>query len=103
MLAADDLLNVRAPYVESSWDLPAIWSGYNTDFPSSRPLSPLTPRTTTFGSFNTGSVQLKGGGAMIMRMTGGLPGGTQLLDLHRPGGGPLSTSSTLGIAVLRIQ
>jgi hypothetical protein len=103
MLAADDLPGVQAPYVESSWNMPGVWAGYNTDFPTSRPASPLTPRNTSFGSFSTGSVQLKGGGAMVMRMTGGVTGGTQLLDLHRSNGAALSSTSTLGIAVLRIQ
>ncbi len=103
MLAADDLPNVTAPYVEPSWNLPAVWTGYNTDFPTSRPASPLMPRPTTFGAFRTGTVVLKGGGAMILRVTGAASGGTQLLDLRMPGGATLPRSSTLGIAVLRIQ
>jgi hypothetical protein len=103
MFAADDLPGVPAAYQEASWNLPAIWAGYNTDFPSSRPVNPFTPRPATFGSnFAMASQALHGGGAMVVKLS---PGGAapQLLDLHDAQGNPLGAGTTVGISVLRIQ
>jgi hypothetical protein len=103
MLAADDLAAMGSPVVEQSWNLPGVFAGYATDFPSSRPTSPLVPRTSAFGSFATTISSLKGGGAMLLRMSGPATATTQLFDLHAVGGGALPSTSNLGIAILRIQ
>lgn len=103
MLGADDIAGVGPPFTEQSWNLPAIFAGYNSDFPSSAPLVPLSPRTTAFGSvFTASSNSLKGGGAVLVRLGGG--GATpQMLELRGVAGVPLSPGSTVGMAVLRIQ
>ncbi|MEP6730645.1 MAG: Ig-like domain-containing protein [bacterium] len=104
MLAADELTAVNAPYTEASWNLPGIFAGYNSDFPTSRPSSPLVMRQATFGSsFLTSANALRGGGAMLIRLSGTPSAPTQLLDLHAGGGAALSPNSTIGIAVLRVQ
>jgi hypothetical protein len=102
MLAADELPGIGAPFVEQSWHLPNVFAGYNADF-SSRPLSPLRIRTTSFGAFTVNDVTLKGGGAMLMRLGGSSTTGTQLLDLHALGGAALPTTSFVGVSVLRLQ
>ncbi len=104
MLAADDLPNVGAPFVTASWNLPGIFSGYNTDFPNSRPAAPLNIRPVQFGStFLVNPGHLKGGGAMLLRFAPGGGAGGQLLELRRAGSTALPTSSSLGMAVLRVQ
>jgi hypothetical protein len=103
MLAVDDLPGVTAPNTESSWNLPAIYAGYNSDFPTSRVASPLAMRQGTFGSsFLTTVSFLRGGGAMLLKLSGTPAASTQLLDLHSIGA-PLSPNSNIGMAVLRIQ
>ncbi|MEO8337359.1 MAG: Ig-like domain-containing protein [bacterium] len=103
MLAADDLPGITAPYMQESWNLPAIFVGYNSDFPNSRVAVPLSMRHGTFGSSFQASVNvLRGGGAMLLKLSGTPTSSTQLLDLHAIGG-PLPTNSNIGMAVLRIQ
>ncbi|MEO5814112.1 MAG: Ig-like domain-containing protein [Gemmatimonadaceae bacterium] len=103
MLATDDLPGVTAPHTESSWNLPAIFAGYNSDFPNSRQAVPLAIRQGTFGSSFQARVNvLRGGGAMLLKLSGTSSASTQLLDL-RAIGRPLPSSSTIGMAVLRIQ
>jgi hypothetical protein len=101
MLATDDLPNVAAPNTETSWNLPAIFAGYNSDFPSSRVAAPLAMRTGAFGSsFITTVNSLRGGGAMLLKLNGPAASTTQLLDLHAISG-PLN--SNIGMAVVRVQ
>jgi hypothetical protein len=101
MLATDDLPGVAAPNTESSWNLPAIFAGYNSDFPNSRVAVPLAMRTGAFGSSFVATVNsLRGGGAMLLKLNGPAASTTQLLDLHAISG-PLN--SNIGMAVLRIQ
>ncbi len=103
MLAADDLPGVPAAFQEASWNLPAVWLGYNADF-STRPATPFVPRPATFGSsFVMPAAALHGGAAMVVKLTPGGGAGTQLLDLHDPSGNPLPSSTSIGISVLRIQ
>lgn len=103
MLAADDLPGVSPPHTETSWNLPAIFAGYNQDFPNSRLAVPLSVRQGTFGSSFQASVGvLRGGAAMLMKLGGTPAASTQLLDLHAIGA-PLSTNSAIGMSVLRIQ
>ncbi len=103
MLATDDLPGIAAPHTEASWNLPAVFAGYNSDFPNSRVAVPLAIRTGAFGSsFVTTVNSLRGGGAMLLKLSGPAASTTQLLDL-RGLGGPLSPSSNIGMAVLRVQ
>ncbi len=104
MLLADDLPNVPKQFQELSWNLPAVFAGYNGDFPSSRSLSPLAPRQAPFATNFTASLSsIKGGGAMLLRINASGNVGSQLLDLHDFSGQPLDPTSNIGIAVLRIQ
>ena len=104
MLAADDLANVALPDIEQSWNLPGVFAGYNGDIQNPPPAAPLSMRQAAFGTAFQATSALKGGGAMILKITG-TPGaaGTQLLDLRALSGDPLPAASKLGIAVLRIQ
>jgi hypothetical protein len=104
MLAADDLPNIVAPDVEQSWNLPGVYAGYNKDIQNPPPASPLSIRQAAFGTSFQATSLLKGGGAMLLRITG-TPGaaGTQLLDLRATTGDALPAASKIGIAVLRIQ
>jgi uncharacterized protein YjdB len=104
MLATDDLPNIATPHTETSWNLPAVFAGYNSQWPSffTAPV-PLVMRQGTFGSsFQARMNVLRGGGAMLLKLSGTPAASTQLLDLHAVGG-PLSPNSTVGMAVLRIQ
>lgn len=103
MLAVDDLANVASPFTEASWNLPGVFQGYSTDVSSRPPASPLVPRPAAFGAFTTSTVTLKGGGAMLMRVSGAGAGATQLFDLHQPGGAALPVATNIGISILRIQ
>ena len=104
MLAADDLANVSPPHVEQSWNLPGVFAGYNRDLQNPPPAAPLAIRQATFGTSFQAASSLKGGGAMLLKITG-TPGaaGTQLLDLRAATGDALPAASKIGIAVLRIQ
>ena len=104
MLAADDIAGTAAPFIESSWNLPAVFLGYNRDLSNPPPASPLSMRQAVFGSpFQAAVSPLRGGGAMLLKLTAGGGAPTQVLDLHAVSGNPLSSSTNLGIAVLRIQ
>ena len=103
MLAVDDMNGISTPFTEQSWNLPAIFAGYHSDFPSRSPLVPLSPRTTTLGTaFSASSNSLRGGAAVLLRLT---PGGStpQMLELKGVANTALATGSTVGMAVLRIQ
>ncbi len=104
MLAADELAGVSSPYQEGSWNLPGVFAGYNQDLQNPPPAAPLAIRQAAFGSSFQATATLKGGGALLVRVSG-TPGaaGTQLLDLHAINGGALPAGSKIGIAVLRIQ
>ena len=104
MLAADDLPNVSPPDVEQSWNLPGVFSGYNRDIVNPPPASPLSIRQAAYGTSFQASTTLKGGGAMLLKISG-TPGSTssQVLDLHGVTGEALGATSKIGIAVLRIQ
>jgi hypothetical protein len=104
MLAADDMPGILQPDTESSWNLPGIFAGYNSDFPNSRAAVPLSMRQATFGSsFVTTQSVIRGGSAMLLKLGGTPNAPSQLLDLHSVGGAPLPTTSTVGLAVLRLQ
>ncbi len=104
MLAADDLAGIASPYQEGSWNLPGVFAGYNKDIQNPPPAAPLSMRQTAFGTSFQASTTLKGGGALLVRISG-TPGGsgTQLLDLRASDGSALPAGSKIGIAVMRIQ
>lgn len=104
MLATDDLPGIAPPDVEQSWNLPGVFAGYNRDVTNPPPAAPLAIRQAAFGTSFQAGTSLKGGGAMLLRISGttGAPG-TQLLDLRAATGNALPTDSKIGIAVLRIQ
>ena len=104
MLAADDLPAATPPYVEQSWNLPGVFAGYNKDLQNPPPAAPLAIRQAAFGTSFQAGTQLKGGGALMVKLTGTAGStGTQLLDLRAPNGSALPAGSKIGIAVLRIQ
>ncbi len=103
MLAADDLPNASAPFVEASWSLPGVFLGYSTDISSRPPASPLALRSVTFGPFTTSAVTLNGGGTMLIQVGGAGSSPTQLFDLHEAGGGAIAPASAIGISILRIR
>jgi uncharacterized membrane protein (UPF0136 family) len=101
MLAADNLPNIGAPHMEPSWNLPDVFAGYAEL--GSRPPAPLAMRQSVGGTLSVSGRNLKGGGAVLLRIGQGAPGTTQLLDLRSTLTTPLSTTSTVGLAVLRIE
>jgi hypothetical protein len=101
MLAADNLPSAPSPFVEPSWNLPDVFAGYAEL--GTHPSVPLAMRESTGGSFSVSGRLLKGGGAMILKLGAAAPGATQLLDLRSTATAPLSTSSPIGMAVLRVQ
>ena len=104
MLGADELPGIGPPFVEASWNLPAVFLGYNGDLRNPPPAVPLTMRQASFGSAFLATVgQLRGGGAMLLKLSPGAGGPSQILDLHAAGGAALAATSNIGIAVLRIQ
>ncbi|MDB4914860.1 MAG: hypothetical protein JWM95_2504 [Gemmatimonadetes bacterium] len=103
MLAADDLAGMAAPYSEASWNLPGVFTGRSTDLSSHPSATPLVPRTANSGAFTVNVASLKGGGAMLLKLTAVTAGAPQLIDLHDVGGAKLASQSNIGIAVLRIQ
>ncbi len=103
MLATDDLAGVSPPYTEQSWNLPAVFTGYNSELRNPPPAAPLALRQATFGTAFQATTTLRGGGAMVLKLSAGSPGGTQVLDLHAASGAALQPGTPIGIAVLRIQ
>jgi hypothetical protein len=87
--------------VEPSWNLPDVFAGYAEL--GTHPSAPLAMRESTGGSFSVSGRVLKGGGATILKLGAAAPGATQLLDLRSTATTPLSTSSPIGMAVLRVQ
>jgi uncharacterized protein YjdB len=103
MLAADDLAGVGTPTIEQSWNLPGVFAGRSADFSSHPPAKPLVPRSANSGAFTVNIPLLKGGGAALVMLNAVVAGTPQLLDLHDAAGVKLAASSTIGIAVVRIQ
>ena len=101
MLASDNLPNVGAPFVEPSWNLPDVFAGYAEL--GTRPLAPLAMRTSTGGAFTVSGRNLKGGGAVLLRLGAVAPGATQLLELRSTLTAPLPVSTPIGMAVLRVE
>lgn len=103
MLATDDLPGVTAPFTEGSWNIPAVYTGYSLDVTNPPPASPLALRQASFGTAFQASATLRGGGAMLLKISAGSATGTQVLDLHGATGAALAGGTNIGLAVLRIQ
>jgi len=100
MLATDELPNISAPLIEPSWNLPDVFAGYAAI--STRPTTPLTMRTSSTGTFGVTNRGLRGGGAMLVRVAAA-PGAPELLELRASATTPLSATSPIGMAVVRIE
>ena len=101
MLAADNLANVPAPFVEPSWNLPDIFTGYAEL--GTRPPAPLAMRQSTGGTLSVSGRNVKGGGAVLLRIGPVGAGATQLLELKSTLTTPLAVTSPVGLAVVRIE
>jgi hypothetical protein len=101
MLAADNLPNATGPYVEPSWNLPDIFTGYAEL--GTQPPAPLAMRQSTGGVLSVSGRNVRGGGAVLLRIGPVGAGVTQLLELKSTLTAPLSTTSTVGLGVLRIE
>ena len=101
MLAADNLASASSPFVEPSWNLPDMFAGYAEV--GSRPPAPLTMRTSTGGTASISGRNVRGGGAILLRLGPAGPGRTQLLELKSTLTAPLPQTSVVGLGVLRVQ
>jgi hypothetical protein len=101
MLATDDAAGAAAPFVEPSWNLPDVFAGY-AELGTAPPV-PLSIRESTDGAIAVTNRALKGGGAVLLRITPGTPGAPQLLELRASMFSPLNPSSGIGMGVLRVR
>ncbi|HEU4721103.1 MAG TPA: Ig-like domain-containing protein [Gemmatimonadaceae bacterium] len=101
MLAADNLTNARAPFLEPSWNLPDMFAGYAEV--GSRPPAPLTMRKSTGGVASISGRNVKGGGAVLLRLEPAGAGRTQILELKSTPTAPLTATSSVGLGVVRIE
>jgi uncharacterized protein YjdB len=100
MLVADDypgyMPPVGAKYTFPSWNMRSIWSGFNTDFPSSYLAFPVIDRPISFGAFSV-PVTLSGSATSIFELSG-TQTTKQLLDLSAQ-----PASSLIRMSILRVQ
>ena len=101
MLAADNLANAAAPYVQPSWNLPDMFAGYAEI--DSRPPAPLAMRSSTGGAVSISGRNVRGGGAILLRLGPAGAGRTQLLELKSTPTAPLSSTSSVGLGVVRVE
>ena len=101
MLAADNLPNVANPNLEPSWNLPDIFAGLAEI--GAAPSSPLAIRQSTAGVVSVSGRNVKGGSAALVRIGPLAPGATQLLDLKSTLTSALPVTSTVGLAVVRVE
>ena len=101
MLAADNVPTVRGPYVEPSWNLPDVFAGYAEL--GTRPPAPLAMRQSTGGTISVSGRNVKGGGAVLLRVAPVAPDATQLLELKSTPTTPLAPGSTVGLGVVRVE
>jgi hypothetical protein len=101
MLAADNMANVNGPYLEPSWNLPDIFVGLSEL--GSRPPAPLAMRQSTGGTLSVSGRNVRGGGAMLLKIGPVPPGATQLLELKSTTTTPLAAASPVGLGVLRVE
>jgi hypothetical protein len=101
MLAADNVPSVGAPFVEPSWNLPDVFAGYAEL--GTRPPAPLAMRQSTGGTLSVSGRNVKGGGAVLLRIGPVAAGATQLLELKSTLTSPLAPTSTVGLGVVRVE
>jgi hypothetical protein len=101
MLAADNLANAVGPYVEPSWNLPDMFAGYAEI--DNRPPAPLAMRTSTGGTTSISGRNVKGGGAVLLRLGPAGAGRSQLLELKSTFTAPLPRTSNVGLGVVRVE
>ena len=101
MLAADNLANAVGPYVEPSWNLPDMFAGYAEI--DERPPAPLAMRTGAGGTVSISGRNVKGGGAILLRLGPAGAGRSQLLELKSTFTAPLPATSGVGLGVVRIE
>jgi hypothetical protein len=94
-----------ARYTIPSWHMRDMFLGMSGDFTrggEAIPAFPLRMRVASFGAFAADVGALLGGGAAYVELSG-TPTAPQVLDLRSPGGGPVPESSTLRLAILRVE
>ena len=101
MLAADNLANAVAPYIEPSWNLPDMVAGYAEI--DNRPPAPLAMRTSTGGAVSISGRNVRGGGAILLRLGPAGAGRAQLLELKSTFTTPLPSTSSVGLGVVRVE
>ncbi|MFL5620199.1 MAG: Ig-like domain-containing protein [Gemmatimonadaceae bacterium] len=101
MLAADNAPNMTAPYVEPSWNLPDVFAGLAET--GAQPPAPLAMRQSTGETVAVSGRNVKGGGAVLVRIGPLAAGVTQLLELKSTLTAPLATTSPVGLGVLRVE
>ena len=101
MLAADNLVNAVGPYVEPSWNLPDVLAGYAEL--DNRPPAPLAMRTSAGGTASISGRNVRGGGAILLRLGPAGAGRAQLLDLKWTLTSALPPTSRVGLGVVRIE
>ena len=101
MLAADNLASTAGPYVEPSWNLPDMFAGYAEV--DNRPPAPLAMRTSTGGAVSISGRNVKGGGAILLRLGPAGAGRSQLLELKSTFTAPLPATSSVGLGVVRVE
>ncbi|MBA3890239.1 MAG: Ig-like domain-containing protein [Gemmatimonadaceae bacterium] len=106
-LYADDAIGEAFPagsrITIPSWNTPDMWAGFNLDLPGYfSSAAPLQVRAVGFGTFTTPAVQLRGGGAIYVEISG-TQDGRQFVEVVTGSGGPLPASSPLRLSILRVQ
>ena len=103
-LALDDYPGLTPPtnarYRVPSWNLPTIFDGFRDDFQVDSP--PYTIHSSPFGSFTTTVQALNGVAGAYVKLTGAQTA-KQLLDLRSSTGAVLPPTSTLRMAIVRMQ
>ncbi|HLM69739.1 MAG TPA: hypothetical protein VK358_19505, partial [Longimicrobium sp.] len=104
-LAADDYPGLGAPGTDiqmPTWNLRNIYTGLNTDFPSSFLRAyPLVPQAFTFGNFAAVNTATMYGGGVMWYQISGTHTQAQLIRLLGNNGAALS--SNVRIAITRVQ
>jgi hypothetical protein len=85
----------------ASWDLPAIYTGLNTDFGAATFVqSPLLKHAVAFGTFNSNIASLRGGSAAHFDLSG-TQNGKEMIALESATGG--APDAGLRLAIIRVQ
>jgi hypothetical protein len=105
-LLADDYSGFNPPadakYTFPSWNVPDIFSGMATDFPSEFAAAPLNTHYIAFGDFDVVIPAVAGGSGSLFNLEG-TQSGTQAVGVHASGGSQLDPSTPLRVVILRVQ